>query len=55
MRGAGPPESGAPELRDRQVIKTEELDGEALYAIISAESGERSKESGRRLPDSAAG
>jgi len=41
--------------RDRQVIRTEDLDDETLDAILNAEPGERSKDAGRRLADPAAG
>jgi len=41
--------------RDRQVIRTEDLDDETLDAILNAEPGERSKEAGRRLADPATG
>ena len=41
--------------RDRQVIRTEDLDDETLDAILNAEPGERSKEAGRRLADPDAG
>lgn len=41
--------------RDRQVIKTENLDDETLDAILNAEPGERSKDAGRRLANPAAG
>ena len=37
--------------RDRQVIRTEDLDDETLDAILNAEPGERSREAGRRLSD----
>ena len=41
--------------RDRQVIRTEDLDDETLNAILTAEPGERSREAGRRLADPDAG
>ncbi len=41
--------------RDRQVIRTEDLDDETLDAILSAEPGERSTAAGKRLADPAAG
>ncbi|MEG3179560.1 type II toxin-antitoxin system Phd/YefM family antitoxin [Sphingomonas sp. LT1P40] len=41
--------------RDRQVIRTEDLDEETIEAILSAEPGERSREAGRRLADPDAG
>ena len=41
--------------RDRQVIRTEDLDDETLNAILTAEPGERSLEAGRRLADPDAG
>ncbi|MFC3579692.1 type II toxin-antitoxin system Phd/YefM family antitoxin [Sphingomonas hylomeconis] len=41
--------------RDRQVIRTEDLDDDTLDAILTAEPGERSREAGRRLADPAAG
>ncbi len=37
--------------RDRQVIRTEDLDDETLEAILNAEPGERSKAAGRRLAE----
>jgi len=41
--------------RDREAIRTEDLDDETLAAILSAEPGERSRKAGRRLADPAAG
>ena len=41
--------------RDRQVLKTEDLDDETLAAILSAQPGERSKAAGKRLADPRAG
>ena len=41
--------------RDRQVLRTEDLDDETLDAILNAEPGERSKEAGKRLADTRAG
>jgi PHD/YefM family antitoxin component YafN of YafNO toxin-antitoxin module len=41
--------------RDRQVIRTEDLDEHTIEAILSAEPGERSREAGRRLADPDAG
>ncbi len=41
--------------RDRQVIRTEDLDDETLNAILTAEPGERSKQAGKRLADPHAG
>ena len=41
--------------RDRQVIRTEDLDEDTIEAILSAEPGERSREAGRRLADPDAG
>lgn len=41
--------------RDRQVIRTEDLDDETLNAIFTAEPGERSREAGRRLANPDAG
>jgi PHD/YefM family antitoxin component YafN of YafNO toxin-antitoxin module len=41
--------------RDRQVIRTEDLDDETLNAILNAQPGERSREAGRRLADPDAG
>lgn len=41
--------------RDREVVRTEDLDDETLDAILSAEPGERSRDAGRRLADPAAG
>lgn len=41
--------------RDRQVIRTEDLDDETLDAILTAEPGERSRAAGRRLADTGAG
>ena len=41
--------------RDRQVIKTDDLDEETLNAIRAAEPGERSRAADRRLADPAAG
>ncbi len=38
-----------PKRRDRQVIRTEDLDEETLKAIVNAEPGDRSSEAGRRL------
>jgi PHD/YefM family antitoxin component YafN of YafNO toxin-antitoxin module len=40
--------------RDRQAIRTEDLDDETLDAILNVEPGERSKDAGRRLADPAA-
>lgn len=41
--------------RDREVIRTEDLDDETFEAILNAEPGERSREAGRRLADSDTG
>lgn len=41
--------------RDREVIRTEDLDDETLQAIRTAEPGERSRDAGRRLADPGAG
>lgn len=41
--------------RDREVIRTEDLDDETLDAIRNAQPGERSRDAGRRLADPAAG
>lgn len=41
--------------RDREVIRTEDLDDETLDAILNAEPGERSKAAGRRLADTGTG
>ncbi|MCW4461088.1 type II toxin-antitoxin system Phd/YefM family antitoxin [Sphingomonas sp. BT-65] len=41
--------------RDRQVIRTEDLDDETIEAILNAQPGERSREAGRRLADPDAG
>lgn len=41
--------------RDRQVLKTEDLDDETLDAILNAEPGERSRQAGKRLADTRAG
>lgn len=35
--------------RDRQAIKTADLDDKTLNAILTAEPGERSKQAGKRL------
>lgn len=40
--------------RDREVVRTEDLDEETLEAILTAEPGERSKDAGRRLADTGA-
>lgn len=44
-----------PKHRDRQVIRTGDLNDETLDAILNAEPGERSKEAGRRLDDTGTG
>jgi len=49
------PENERVKRRDRQVIRTEDLDDETLDAILKAEPGERSKEAGRRLDDTGTG
>ena len=41
--------------RDRQVIRTEDLDDETLNAILTAEPGTRSREAGQRLADTRTG
>lgn len=41
--------------RDRQVIRTEDLDDETLNAILTAEPGTRSREAGKRLADTRTG
>lgn len=41
--------------RDRQVIRTEDLDDETFEAILNAEPGKRSREAGRRLADTGTG
>lgn len=41
--------------RERQAIRTGDLEDETLDAILHAEPGERSKEAGRRLADPVAG
>ena len=41
--------------RDREAIRTGDLDEETLEAIVGAEPGERSKAAGRRLADPDAG
>ena len=41
--------------RDRQVIRTEDLDDETIEAILSAEPGERSKQAGRAVADPTTG
>lgn len=37
--------------RDREAIRTEDLDDSTLDAILSAEPGERSREAGRRVAE----
>lgn len=37
--------------RDRQVIRTEDLDDDTLNAVLTAEPGERSRDAGRRLAE----
>ena len=41
--------------RDREVIRTEDLDDETLEALRNAKPGRRSREAGRRLADPRAG
>jgi len=41
--------------RDRQVIRTEDLNDETLNAILTAEPGERSRQAGQRLANPDAG
>ena len=41
--------------RDREAIRTEDLDDETLDSILHAEPGARSREAGRRLADPGAG
>lgn len=41
--------------RDREVIRTEDLDDETIEAILNAQPGERSRQAGQKLVDPDAG